>query len=155
VIRHVIPSDRETLQKRLRSLPTDLEEYFLRMIRRVDAVYQSQSAQIFLLVVAARRPLALRSFDFLVEDAIFGLRKQLEYLPHSNETRATQLKARGADLVELVPHHGHPELGLAVMFIHRTVYDFLTTDAMQTFLRKGHKWTSTRIHISPKPLFSR
>ena len=140
----------DTLYRRLRSLPTDLEEFFTRMIKMVDPVYHAQCAQILLLVMAAKEPLALRSFDFLEEVPTFGIQKCPSYLPCSDEIRSTQIKARGADLIELVRAQiRYDKLGYVVMFIHRTVHDFLSKPEMQEFLiQKAPSDFNTAVYIS-------
>lgn len=92
----------DTLQVRLRSLPTDLEQYFQRMIERIEPVYHAQCAQILQLLLAARRPMPTRLLDFIADDPTFGTRDEPVLLPDTDKTRVVQLKARCADLIKFV-----------------------------------------------------
>ncbi|KAK3388050.1 YhhN-like protein-domain-containing protein [Podospora didyma] len=127
----------ETLRDRLRSLPTDLEKYFLRMIERVEPVYHEQCAQILQTLLVARRPVPARLLDFIENDnRLFGVYSTTKLLPYTDETRAVQIKARGADLIELARRSERTwRFGPDVCFMHRTVHDFLLTPPMQSFLR--------------------
>lgn len=125
----------DTLQLRLRGLPTDLEQFFLRMIERVEPVYHAQCAQILQLLFAARRPIPTRLLDFIDDEPLFGTRDEPTLLPCNNETRIVQLKARCADLVEFVDRQEQTwKFGPDVTFMHRTVRDFLITPPIQSFL---------------------
>ncbi|KAK4450306.1 hypothetical protein QBC34DRAFT_461750 [Podospora aff. communis PSN243] len=120
--------------ERLRRLPTDLEPFFQRMIERVEPVYHGQCAQILQLLLAARRPIPARQFDFIAGDPTFGIQESVTLLPESDETRVVQLKARCADLIEFVSRDETWKFGPDVTFMHRTVRDFLMTHPIQTFL---------------------
>ena len=125
----------DTLYVRLRSLPTDLEHFFLRMIERVEPVYHPQCAQILQLLFASKRPIPSRLLDFIADDAVFGTRNELALLPDPDETRIVQLKARCADLIEFGWHENPTwKFGPVVTFMHRTVRDFLMTPPIQSFL---------------------
>ncbi len=125
----------ETLQLRLRGLPADLEQFFLRMIERVKPVYHGQCAQVLQLLFAARRPISSRLLDFIEDEPIFGTRDDLTLLPYTDETRVVQLKARCADLIEFVNRQEQTwKFGPDVTFMHRTVRDFLITPPIQSFL---------------------
>lgn len=110
-----------TLQDRLRRLPTDLEPFFLRMIESVEPVYHGQCAQILQLLLAARRPIPARLLDFIAGDPNFGIHDDVALLPESDETSAVQLKARCADLIEFVSRGETWRFGPDVTFMHRTV----------------------------------
>ncbi|KAH6884884.1 hypothetical protein B0T10DRAFT_577280 [Thelonectria olida] len=127
----------KTLQKRLHSLPTDLDDYFGQMLSRLDPVYLGYCVEMLQLVMASRRPLSVRVFDFLEADLIFALSDNPGMPPVTNDVRETRLKSIGADLMEFVaPRRLWDVLGLDVVFIHRTVHEFMSTSRMQEFLAK-------------------
>jgi hypothetical protein len=58
-----------TLQRRLRILPTDLEEYFQHMLDNIEDVYQQQAAESFQYALSTPGPLTLLTFSFLDDEA--------------------------------------------------------------------------------------
>lgn len=67
---------------------------------------------------------------------MFGIQQTPTLLPYTDATRAVQVKARGADLIELTNLTEQTwKFGPDVTFMHRTVRDFLSTPSMQGFLR--------------------
>lgn len=132
----------EMLLKRLRSLPTDLEPYFSRMIQSIDRVYWDQSAFIFRLLLAAETPLPLLFFDSLstpgfpvdiVKDQILDRHSQPNHT-EEQEILGKQVKVRGVDLVEVYPTSN--SVVHLVAFMHRTVYDFLSLPTQQEIIMK-------------------
>ncbi|ORY13816.1 hypothetical protein BCR34DRAFT_456125, partial [Clohesyomyces aquaticus] len=55
----------QILQKRLRQLPSDLEDYFHHMMNSVEELYQESSARILQICAQAREPLSLLYFSVL------------------------------------------------------------------------------------------
>jgi hypothetical protein len=87
------------------------------------------------LVMASRRPLSVRIFDFLEMDLVFAFSGIPSLPPIDNDVREKRLRSIGTDLIELVPPtHSLDTLGCDVIFIHRTVHEFLSTSSMQEFL---------------------
>jgi hypothetical protein len=58
-----------TLQRRLRILPTDLEEYFQHMLDNIEVVYQQQASESFQYALSTPGPLTLLTFSFLDDEA--------------------------------------------------------------------------------------
>ena len=131
------------LQERLRLLPTDLEQYFRRMLDSVEKVYHKQAARIFLLRLKAPRDLTTMTLSYLDnESPDFGLEApvrvwELNELRKKCRTTRTRVLARCTDLLEiqLVTNDSYiPILGNKVDFIHKTVYDFLETREIKDLL---------------------
>jgi hypothetical protein len=131
------------LQKRLHSLPPTLEEYFQLMLDRIDTVYQEQTAQIIFIMLEAEQPPTLMSLAFLDEyqrqDAIQSLlhaKSNMELEALCAKTR-TRVKARCCDILEVTTmtpggnYFDQPR----VVFLHRTVRDFVLTSHIQKQLR--------------------
>ena len=125
----------DMLKARLRSLPTDLEEYFTAMINRMDKLYHRQCAQILLVMDSAKGPLEILSF-YLLETSNIELvlnipvqERHVNVLEMQRERLATTLRARGTDLIEVIRNQKlrNDQYGWEVAFIHRTVKDFLAT----------------------------
>ena len=97
------------LQRRLRRLPVDLNEYFQHMFETIDDHYQEQTAKTFQIALYASDPLALMTYDMLDEledDPDFAIK--LKYGPmHSSAIRSRhenmkkRINARCMDLLEV------------------------------------------------------
>ena len=97
------------LQRRLRRLPVDLNEYFQHMFEKIDDHYQVQTAKTFQIALHASEPLALMTYDMLDEledDPDFAFK--LEQGPmHSSAIRSRhenmkkRINARCMDLLEV------------------------------------------------------
>lgn len=135
----------KTLRRRLHSLPVDLEGFFQHMLDSVEQVYLSQTAETFLIALAAREELPLLIYSFLDdirEDPSFALSKSvptsskqikkskfsgaLDRLSKREIQMQKRLDARTKGLLEV------SERGLGpiwynnrVVFLHRTVGEFL------------------------------
>jgi hypothetical protein len=59
--------DFDHFQKRPGSIPTQLEEYFEKILGRVDKIYEEDVAQIFLLAVVANQLLPLYALNLLAK----------------------------------------------------------------------------------------
>jgi hypothetical protein len=138
------------LQDRLREFPSDLDEFFQRLIMSVDTVYRRRMSASFQVALVAPRPMLLIQYLFLGEDnkdlvaeirsttssrAPEGGRSDwhetIERQIRQDETRVQrQLNGRYKGLLEA---RGFPETR-TVDFIHRTVRDFLMSDDMQNLL---------------------
>jgi len=131
------------LQERLRIIPTDLEEYFQRMLDSVDEIYRKQAARIYLLSLAFEYGITTVTLSYFDEDIPdFALRAPItpwrgeEFSRTCSKTR-TRVLAHCKDLLETVPYRGDPTgSALGVEFIHRTVRDFLETGNVKTLLVK-------------------
>ncbi|KFZ19148.1 hypothetical protein V502_03810, partial [Pseudogymnoascus sp. VKM F-4520 (FW-2644)] len=150
------------LEKRLKSIPPDLDRFFKRILDTIEGVYHSQTSQIFQICLAATKPLSLLTFSFLEDEE-----KNPDYAieaaisPWTNDNMKancgdieTRVKARCRDFLEITPNSDmayleiqeddggslvrEPRLSMPVFwvdFLHRTVRDCFLGDDMQTLLR--------------------
>ena len=137
------------LQKRLRGFPETLEKFFSLMIASIEPVYREQTAQAFkyaLEAEEAREPLSLMTYSFLDEEdlddvvtaPLNALTSQEILLRHDDMRR--RLNGRCKGLLEVAKSQESRFLysdrfyNLEVVFLHRTVRDFLHTKDMQNML---------------------
>jgi hypothetical protein len=127
------------LQERLQALPTDLEDFFDHILRSVDAIYQERMACTFLAAVKAVQPLCMIHYSFLKEESpTYGL--EIPFVKLNNEdvrkrTLETQRRLNGRYKGLLEPTAATNILPLTeVVFLHRTLRDFLGTAHMQNIL---------------------
>lgn len=122
------------LQRRLLSLPTDLERFFRSMLAAIDPLYGDKMAQTLTMAANARQPLHYLHFcmhEHAYEDEDYVLKRagaeaqalDLEVLRDQCQRR---INARCGGLLELK--------GATVEFLHRTVRDFLFTREMSDYL---------------------
>ena len=150
VIRGIAEGDDiDFLRHRVQSFPSDLDEFFRNILVRVDAEYKAQSSQALYLAylgvsaswidfwLIRQSPSGLSSPEFAYELAIEGLSLQrLE--KRVNETR-TFLSAVCKDLLWLPKHNVQDHFPIPfhkrVVFLHRSVYDFLKAENIQAMLK--------------------
>lgn len=138
--------DISDLQRRLRELPSDLQEYFDRMLVTIEDVYKERAARLFLTIVRAYTAFPVITFYFMdlgdeplpIEPLPF-LREWPLVDPIEAEAlsmKKRQLIAQCKDLISITPEPGAPILfSERVGFLHRTVVDFLDTpDAKESLL---------------------
>jgi hypothetical protein len=137
------------LQRRLRLIPTDLNEYFERILFTVDNFYRKETAQMFQVTLIARDALSLMSYWYMDQEDSFL--ENLKARPVSKaiiDGRLAQMYKRlnacckGLLEVQSVTSRGRHEgyFYLKVDFLHRTVRDFLRDPDMQNMLGK---WVGT------------
>ena len=137
------------LQRRLRLIPTDLNEYFERILFTVDNFYKKETAQMFQATLIARDALSLMSYWYMDQEASFL--ENLNARPLSKaiiDGRLAQMRKRlnacckGLLEVHSVESSGGQEdfFNLKVDFLHRTVRDFLRDPDMHNMLGK---WVGT------------
>ena len=129
------------LQTRLRRLPSDLETYFLHILRQVDGIYRQSTARTFKEALQAVEPMPLLTYSFLDEEdpdfAVTLKHREVDKndMKARNEKMSRRINGRSKGLLEICRGYPWPEiLGDKVEFLHRTVRDFLLTKDMQTFL---------------------
>lgn len=141
--------DKETykhLETRLNAFPPELKAYFADIMRRIDPIYQEETAQIFLIAVeAVQRPLPVIALNFLESqsnDPDYALNAKIEPIKDDiafqiYETWRTKLKRRCRDLIKVNVDKSADDcfFKYKVDFLHRTVRDFLR-DNHQAELRK-------------------
>jgi hypothetical protein len=127
------------LQERLHALPTDLEDFFDHILRSVDAIYQERMACTFLAALKVSQPLCMIHYSFLEEEGpTHGL--EIPFVKLDNEdvrkrTLQTQRRLNGRYKGLLEPATATNILPLTeVVFLHRTLRDFLGTARMQDML---------------------
>ncbi|KAI0449711.1 hypothetical protein F5B21DRAFT_33845 [Xylaria acuta] len=134
------------LQRRLRSLPADLEQLFKNLLNRVDPVYHEHMARIIQIARCAKSPLNLCLYyhhekQSESEDYAYSRVQRLkisEYFEALELTRRRiNSKTRGLLEVVFLPNNKplpSPLSVQSVQFLHRTVRDFLRTREMDDFL---------------------
>ncbi len=129
------------LQERLRILPTDLEEYFRRMLDSVEGLYHKQAARLYLMRLDHPGTLATMTVSYFDEDdPNFGVEASmspwsLEEIRERCVRTRVRVMARCTDLLELSPVWRDGELADSrVDFLHRTVHDFLQTRNIHSLL---------------------
>jgi hypothetical protein len=136
------------LQRRLDRLPKDLRSLFSHMLNTVEEVYHEQQAQMLLVVCQAHGCLSPFGLSFLdEEDPDFAIKCPVEDLPfdaverRSNDMRK-RIVARCKLLLEINRGGLPTELGVLgnnVVFLHRTVRDYLLESEAQQLLNSRLK----------------
>ena len=125
----------DELHARLHTIPTDLEEYFRKMLDSKEKMYHKQAARIYQMCISASGdvvPLTILSF-FDRSDSNFCLAEEMnvwspEEIRQIRMRTRTRVMARCTDLLEVSTDRN------CIMFLHRTVYDFLTTREVRELL---------------------
>ena len=143
------------LQRRLDSLPDDLEEYFRHMLDTIDRTYLQQTAQTFQVALKASEPLNLMTYymlDKLETSPEYALELKLQVMSDMDirsrhHDMKLRINARCKDLLEVTRVNnydttedilganltqGPPEsfFDYQIDFLHRTVRDFFHTRYM-------------------------
>ncbi|KAI1215033.1 uncharacterized protein F4807DRAFT_455482 [Annulohypoxylon truncatum] len=124
--------DFSTLQKRLRSLPDDLEQYFQHMLNQLDRTYQEKSARALLVAAAAwsSPPIdVLYGIQYGISRSEFCRMAEVQAIdnPQREKLRNTaqfHLNSWCRDLLGISRGTDYDR----VEFLHRTVRDFLCTE---------------------------
>lgn len=132
------------VRRRLDSLPDDLEDFFRRILSKIDPFYREETARIFLVTIQSGRPLPAMAFNYLEQEAIdehYALKARVAPIADSqvqqvSERMKKRLNARCRDLLETkIDPEGKSFFKYQVDFLHRTVRDFfLRTTAMEDLL---------------------
>lgn len=136
------------LQRRLKELPADLEQFFLHILTSLDAFYLHQASQLFRLALEAQKPLSVLTFSYLDEhDPKFALKREIKSI--SDEEAAARceiierrLNSRCKGLLESRRRQSCDEYSNSegmvgertsyeVEFLHRSVRDFLNTPTIR------------------------
>jgi hypothetical protein len=132
------------LQRRLRELPSDLREYFDRMLVTIEDVYKERTARLFLTMSQAKTTFPVVAFYFMDLGEGSASAEFLQHWPDVDldevkvlETKKRQLIAQCKDLIFITPDPGAGVLfSERVGFLHRTVGDYLhTTDVKPKLLQ--------------------
>lgn len=92
-------ADRVTdLERRLQSLPTDLEAYFRHMLETIEEVYRQQTVQTFYIALQAAEPLSLMTYamvDELEENPEYAIELPIQQMTKTDlDTRCQDMKLR-------------------------------------------------------------
>lgn len=141
------------LQRRLRDLPTDLNEYFERILFTVYNFYRKETAQMFQVALMAHYTLPLMAYWFMDQDDPTLLENTLvaplsiEIINNRLNQMEKRLNACCKGLLEarstspVVPFKSKDAFfKLEVDFLHRTVRDFLRIPDMLNMVKK---WVGT------------
>ncbi|KAL9047100.1 MAG: hypothetical protein Q9214_000236 [Letrouitia sp. 1 TL-2023] len=139
----------DALYARLRALPTDLESFFMHMLKDTTGLYLTQATQLFELALESPKPLSLLTLSYFDEvDPEYPFTTEVRTLAQSEvdarcEDMKRKLQSRCKGLLEVrratVAENKirtwlkSPAVfdGVAeVYFLHRTVRDFLNTPAV-------------------------
>ncbi|KAI1409313.1 hypothetical protein F5Y13DRAFT_94779 [Hypoxylon sp. FL1857] len=136
-----------TLQRRLRQLPTDLQQYFNLILQSVDDVYWEDTTKVFQMAASAVHLLPIGVLSVLdEEDDDFCLNAKVQsmsLLDYEKKVRVLEkrLNARCKGLLEVRATRGHL-IGSngyngrhLVDFLHLTVRDFLRTGEVDALLK--------------------
>ncbi|KAL8794285.1 MAG: hypothetical protein Q9195_003111 [Heterodermia aff. obscurata] len=130
----------DELHARLHAIPTDLEEYFRNMFDSTEKMYHKQAARIFQMCLSdsafssGGSPSTTISF-FDQTSPKFCLTEKIhvwtyEEIEQIQKKTRTRVMARCPDLLEVSVDC------VSVFFLHRTVYDFLTTREVREILEE-------------------
>ena len=143
------------LRRRMHSLPTDLEEFFTRIVFTVDPFYRQRTAHFFQVTIQAQATLPLMLYWFMDQQDPLEYAVKLEVRPLSMQATNLHLKqirkrlnacCKGLLEVQFFDTSDISESSLSssvlfnwkVDFLHRTARDFLRTEIMQKQLQE---WT--------------
>lgn len=127
------------LWRRVQLLPTELSDYFDRMLASVEDVYQTRVSRLFLTLSLARTSFPILTFFYLNFDNEPMTDKPLSFLNEWPDvdtdevevliTEKRQLIAQCKDLIHISPEPAAPVLfAEKVGFLHRTVVDYIQTE---------------------------
>ena len=141
----------DMMRRIILQFPTDLEEYFERIINSIRPQYLEEMSRIFLITVDELQPLPLYAFSLLEQerqDPDYAIKAPIKEINDGHVQAkypawTSHIRNRCSDLLVVddtltdtelyISHLSHP-----VEFLHRTVRDFLQ-DSYYTQLRKNLK----------------
>ena len=118
------------LQRKLESIPSDLDQYFSTIMGQLEGFYLEQAYELFQVATDASEPLSLLTYSYIRGEVGYG----------STEARCSsmerRLMSRCKGLLEAYyqPADHHLFRG-RVGFLHRTVRDFLLASGLDTMMR--------------------
>ncbi|KAI1153726.1 hypothetical protein F4825DRAFT_473754 [Nemania diffusa] len=140
------------LQRRLKELPTDLNEYFKKiLVSNVDEFYHGHSAQTFFVTLEAVEELPLMAYWFMGdEDPDYSIKLEKQQLSMQQVNKCMKqtkkrLNAYCKGLLEVQEQRSSDEedalpssiyFNRRFNFLHRTVRDYLNLDQTRQMLRK-------------------
>ena len=131
------------LHRRLRSMPSDLNEFYFDMLNRLDEFYYEQAYKSLQVATVAGHPISLLAYSYILEgekhDPVsmridFMADRKIDY---RCEDTAVRLNSRCRGLLEVVTtHRGYIDFQKRVDFLHRTVKDFFEQGALEQMLKR-------------------
>lgn len=124
----------DELHARLDDIPTDLEKYFRLMLDSTEKMYHKQAARIYEICLSASGSVPLTTLSFFDQNnSKFCLNEEvnvwsIEKIRQIRKKTRTRVMARCTDLLEVSVDR------INIVFLHRTVHDFLTTREVREIL---------------------
>ncbi|KAF2424935.1 hypothetical protein EJ08DRAFT_672191 [Tothia fuscella] len=137
--------DLNILLKRLDESPPSLTRYFQHMMDTIEAVYRSQTARIFRVMITSHSTIPLIGLYFLdmeEHDPSYALTSDIQVFSVTEleaiySTKRWRLNAQCRDLLQITDHLAPAGVReTRVGFLHRTVKDFLDTKDIATRLKE-------------------
>jgi hypothetical protein len=129
------------LKRKLKKVPTDLKSLFTHILNSVEPDYHEQQAQMLQIACQAEEPLNPIAYSFLDEDDLnFAIDCPVKPMPHDLLShRCEDMKKRVVARCKLLLEVGQrPGADLyfaqSVMFLHRSVWDYLRESEVQNLL---------------------
>lgn len=133
------------LHDRLRSFPSDLEDFFRYIFQSLDTFYRKQLAYMFQITLVRLEPLSPLTYWYLdeqeenpvmaLEMPIQAMTSQQIYSQMMKISRCINGRCKG--LLEVTPTISKGSYNSRVDFLHRTVKDFFMTADMQAILKEN------------------
>lgn len=146
----------ERLEIRLDSYPPELDKFFEKIILRIDPIYRTETAQLFLLAIEAQHPMSILALPLLEKVNHYETTSEIR-VEKLNEKRLTEmyerwhprLQNRCRDLMRL-SQNKNVELWrrYQVEFLHRTVRDYLQEQYMSSLRTRIPDDFDERIFLS-------
>ena len=126
------------LRARLDSIPTDLDEFFHKIIDSIDPVYKRTLSETFAIALHAEKPLALMLYSVLEDPPGKCMPLSLFDIRQRNTTMKRQINGKSKGLLEVIFTPSKREFwGYHVDFLHRTLRDYLRLHAMKLHLQQN------------------
>ena len=129
------------LQRRLKALPSKLEDYFRHMFNQIEEIYRKETARFFQMALEAQEPLPLMVYAYLYEehDQVSHDAQLKRLSNHDFEFREEEMQRRLDGCCKgLLEAHEQAEFNIrpkyVVEFLHRSTRDFLLTKDMQLII---------------------
>ncbi|KAF2263129.1 hypothetical protein CC78DRAFT_497371 [Lojkania enalia] len=120
------------LQKRLQSLPPDLEGFFQKILDSQEPEHKEHASQLFQVFRAAMKPVSITTFTFADEDTDTILNAEVspvsvDQLHFKIDRMRRRLNSRCKGLIEVAQRNFSPNS--SVEYLHRTVKDFMEKES--------------------------
>ncbi|KAH6879467.1 hypothetical protein B0T10DRAFT_552007 [Thelonectria olida] len=135
----------QDVKEKLESLPGELEDYYDRILAKLNPVDRIEADKILLIAIDAAKPLPVSALSWITQsykDPWLAISSPIEpisaaYIEQTCTTWRTLLGNRCGDLLEIHRFSSDvPLLNHRVDFLHRTVRDYLTASYQQTLRRR-------------------